>query len=257
MFVDSLLSLFAPAAVAAMEGINFSALAPRYGSRPMLSSWSDIGTSSMNGGAFNWGNIWSGVKTFGNTLKTWGNRAWNSNTASALRKSLNDSNIQSKIVDGLTTGIHGAVDLANQEISKAVQKRLESRPIPDALVNESVVAPTEEVPEVVAETPMVVESIKNKRPAEEEELIIRTDEPPRYEDIFPSKSGNAPRRPVIVRSTSMESLNGSVDRPLATDPVAPKPIVFSRPSRRQKGWQGTLNSIVGLGVRAVKKQRCF
>lgn len=240
-----------------MEGINFSALAPRYGSRPMLSSWSDIGTSSMNGGAFNWGNIWSGVKSFGNTLKTWGNRAWNSSTAEALRRTLNDSDIQSKIVDGVTTGIHGAVDLANQEISKAVQKRLESRPVPDALAKESAVVVPEEVPEVITETPMIVESSRNKRPAEEEELIIRTEEPPRYEDIFPSKSGTAPRRPVIVRSTSVESLNDSIDKPLAMDPVAPSPIVFSRPARRHKGWQGTLNSIVGLGVRAVKKQRCF
>ncbi len=82
----------------------------------------------MNGGAFNWGNLWSGVKSFGSSIKNWGNRAWNSSTGQALRQKLKDSNLQEKVVEGLASGIHGAVDIANQEIAKAVQKRLESRP---------------------------------------------------------------------------------------------------------------------------------
>lgn len=243
-----------------MEGINFSALAPRIGSRPMLSSWSDIGTSSMNGGAFNWGSLWSGIKSFGSTVKNWGNRAWNSSTAQAVRQQLKDSNVQEKIAQGIANGIHGAVDLANQEIAKAIEKRLQSRPVPDALVEDpGLLSTPSTVPseEIIVERPSAVgttvESVATKRPLEEEELVIRTDEPPRYEELYPTKAAPpaVSLRPTAV-SPAAPVLAAPVEAP-ATGVVRPGGL----PSRRNRGWQGTLNSIVGLGVRSVKRRRCF
>lgn len=262
-----------------MEGINFSALAPRYGSRPMLSSWSDIGTSSMNGGAFNWGSLWSGVKNVGSTIKNWGSRAWNSNTGQALRQKLKDTNLQNKVVEGLASGIHGAVDLANQEIARAVQQRLESRPVPEVLVEPPVaVEPAEEMivekPAIVPSAPVAVESVSKKRPSDEEELVITTDEPPRYEDIFPNNSAVPislrptavrPAAPVVAVTKPAASASTSASTAAASTiaPVVTKPVVaVTRPPRRSsgrnpRGWQGTLNSIVGLGVHAIKRKRCF
>ena len=233
-----------------MEDINFSALAPKYGSRPLLSEWSDIGTSSMNGGAFNWGGLWSGLKNFGSSIYSLGTRAWNSNTGQMLRQQLKDTNLQDKLVQGIATGIHGAVDLANQEIQRAVQKRLESRPVPDALVEE-VRLPAEEMiveqPSPGSSVGATVESVSKKRPSDTEELVIRSEAPPSYDDLYP----NTPS-PASVTSA-----------PTAVPPAAPvvipqrRPASVARPSRQSRGWQGTLNSIVGLGVRSVKRRRCF
>lgn len=268
-----------------MEGINFSALAPRYGSRPMLSGWSDIGISSMNGGAFNWGNLWSGLKSFGSSVKSWGNKAWQSNTAQALRQKLKDTDLQSKVVEGLASGIHGVVDLANQEIANAVQKRLEARPVPEVLVEDpSVLRPTEAVVEEL-EPPAAstLESVGTKRPPPEEELVIRTDEPPRYEDLYPDKSGppltllptaarpsaaviSRPSRPASrpARPAATVAVTTPASSPVLVEAtpaltIEPPVAVPARPSRSRsnRGWQGTLNSIVGLGVHAIKRRRCF
>ncbi len=246
----------------------------------MLSTWSDIGTSSMNGGAFNWGSIWNGIKSFGSSVKNWGNRAWNSSASQTLRQQLKDSNIQEKIAQGISTGIHGAVDLANQEIARAVERRLQSRPVPERLVEDPslvsvpVTAPTEELvidrpsavsnvgttiesvarPAGVSNVGTSVESVATKRPPEEEELIVRTDEPPSYEELYPTKA--APPA-VSLRPTAVTPAAPVVATPVELEPVAPPVRSAILPARRNRGWQGTLNSIVGLGVRSVKRRRCF
>lgn len=241
----------------------------------MLSGWSDIGTSSMNGGAFNWGSLWSGVKNFGSSLKSWGNRAWNSSTAQTLREKLKDSNVQEKIAEGLASGIHGAVDLANQEIARAVQKRLESRPT--VLVEDPALASTPATTEeLVVDVPpaapegATVESVVKKRPADEDELVVRSDEPPSYDELFPSKSAAPislrptavrPAAPLVATTTPRPAASRAPAAVIATTPETVAVVPASRPvvssSRRNRGWQGTLNSIVGLGVRAVKRRRCY
>ena len=231
----------------------------------MLSSWSDIGTSSMNGGAFNWGSLWSGVKSFGSSIKNWGNRAWNSSTGQALRQKLKDTNLRDKVVEGLASGIHGAVDLANQEIAKAIEKRLESRPtvqVEDPEVMSTVEDLIEEKP-APPPASATVETVVKKRPPDEEELVIRTEEPPRYEDIFPNNSAvPISLRPTAVRPPApVVAAPAPAVTPVTTDIVVAPPRSSSRPTiapaRSTRGWQGTLNSIVGLGVRSVKRRRCF
>ncbi|AMB43156.1 pVI [Bat mastadenovirus WIV12] len=111
-----------------MEEINFAALAPRQGTKPLIGVWSNIGTSEMNGGAINWGSLLNGLKMFGSTVKDLGRRALSSSTAQALKQKLKDTNLQEKIVEGISTGIHGAVDIAKQEVDRAIAKRLEQIP---------------------------------------------------------------------------------------------------------------------------------
>lgn len=239
----------------------------------MLSSWSDIGTSSMNGGAFNWGSLWSGVKSFGSSLKNWGNRAWNSSTGQALRQKLRDTNLQEKVAEGIASGIHGAVDLANQEIARAVERRLQSRPVPEALVEDTEVVsvpdtiPPAAAPAVPANEKLIVdvpspsskvgstvESVATKRPLEEDELVVRVNEPPSYEELYPSMAA-APAA-VSLRPTAVKpAAPVVVETPIAASLPPVRAGVL--PARRNRGWQGTLNSIVGLGVRAVKRRRCF
>ena len=91
-----------------MEDINFASLAPRHGTRPFMGTWNEIGTSQLNGGAFNWSSVWSGLKNFGSTLRTYGNKAWNSSTGQLLREKLKDQNFQQKVVDGLASGINSS-----------------------------------------------------------------------------------------------------------------------------------------------------
>lgn len=228
-----------------MEDINFSALAPRRGTRPMLSSWSSIGTSQMNGGAINWGNLWSGVKNFGSSLgsslKSWGSKAWNSNTGQMLREKLKDSGVQEKIADGIASGIHGAIDLTRQEIDRAIQSKLEKRPTVEALEKETL--PMETIPTMPAvpapKPPPVVTEIK-KRPRDEEEIVIKNSEPPSYDEIFGNQD-----TPVPIQNKIM---------PPPTRP--PKVIGIRKPSRGSN-WQSTLQNIVGLGVNVNKKRRCY
>ncbi|ALE15303.1 pVI [bottlenose dolphin adenovirus 2] len=240
-----------------MEDINFSALAPRYGSRPMIGPWSDIGTSSMSGGAISWGNIWNNIKSFGSSIKNWGNRAWNSNAATALKKKLHDTDLTGKIVDGLATGIHGAVDLANQAVNKQITNRLDKKPIdPDEI------------------EPEEVEEIKKK--PREDEIIIHTEGPPAYETLYPDKGGN----PTTLELKPTDHIPSKKPRPLPTPrpfptaPIAPEvvppPAMEVGPSvGTSRGWQGALNNIVGVGapicgkrlsgagVRFAKRRRCY
>ncbi|BBF72834.1 pVI [Mastadenovirus eidoli] len=209
-----------------MEEINFTALAPRKGNKPMLTAWSHIGTSQMSGGAFNWGSIWSGLKNVGSTIKHWGNKAWSSSTGEALRQKLKDTNLQEKIVDGLSTGIHGAVDIARQHLDKAIESRLEN--------------PPEEEEEIFSEKGYVEAPIiekgkstrRKKRPLEED-FVITTEEPPAYDTVFPNYE--APKQ--------------------ITKQVSIREPVFTAPTT--SNWQNTLNNIVGLGLPYNKKRRCF
>ncbi|WPC87263.1 capsid protein precursor pVI [Human adenovirus 11] len=246
-----------------MEDINFSSLAPRHGTKPYMGTWSDIGTSQLNGGAFNWSSIWSGLKNFGSTIKTYGNKAWNSSTGQALRNKLKDQNFQQKVVDGIASGINGVVDLANQAVQKKINSRLDP---PPATPGEMQVE--EEIP------PPEKRGDKRPRPDLEETLVTRVDEPPSYEEA--TKLGMPTTRPIAPMATGVMKPS-QLHRPVTLDlppppaatavpvskPVAtPKPVAVtrSRPGgapRPNAHWQNTLNSIVGLGVQSVKRRRCF
>lgn len=261
-----------------MENINFSSLAPRVGTRPMMSTWNDIGISSMNGGAFSWGSIWSGLKNFGSSAKNFGTKVWNSSTGVKLRQKLKETNAQDKLVDGIAAGIHGALDIANQEVAKAIDKRLDR---PRVTVEET--AP--EVEEIIEESKEIG---GKKRPLDEEEIITKVDAPPSYDEIFGNK--DAPpklpmTRPVhpMARPVVPPTVPPAVDVPTTLDlppPLSPPrpaikkptsaPIVV-KPAQRPivatpapsfsfgapKGWQSTLGSMVGAGVRVVKRRRCY
>ncbi|AAB38724.1 pVI [Canine mastadenovirus A] len=249
-----------------MDAVNFSILAPRYGAHPMMSGWSGIGTSGMNGGAFNWGGIWSGIKNFGSNVKSWGSKAWNSQTGKLLRQKLNDTKVREKLVEGISTGVHGALDIANQELAKQIERRLErQQPLePEVEVEEEVVDIKPE-----AQAPLVVQ-IPKKRPRDED-LLITADEPPSYEESIKTMAPLMPMtrphpsmaKPVLVdRPTTLE-LKPS-DQPPAYSPPAPSAVRVTVPSNipvvtpaRSRGWQGTLANIVGVGLSNVKRRRCF
>nr|AJE59721.1 pVI [Human mastadenovirus B] len=250
-----------------MEDINFSSLAPRHGTRPYMGTWSDIGTSQLNGGAFNWSSIWSGLKNFGSTIKTYGNKAWNSSTGQALRNKLKEQNFQQKVVDGIASGINGVVDLANQAVQKQINSRLDP---PPAAPGEMEVE--EELP------PLEKRGDKRPRPDLEETLVTRADEPPSYEEAV--KLGMPTTKPIAPMATGVMKPSQShrtatldlppppaaaapVPKPVANrKPTAAQPVAVARPRpggtpRPNANWQSTLNSIVGLGVQSVKRRRCF
>ncbi|WPC86565.1 pVI [Human adenovirus 4] len=237
-----------------MEDINFSSLAPRHGTRPFMGTWSDIGTSQLNGGAFNWSSLWSGLKNFGSTLKTYGSKAWNSTTGQALRDKLKEQNFQQKVVDGLASGINGVVDLANQAVQRQINSRLD--PVPP------VGSVEEELP------PLDKRGDKRPRPDAEETLLTHTDEPPPYEEAV--KLGLPTTRPIAPVATGV--LNPQSSKPATLElppPPTPRPSTVAKPlppvavaragsgARPQANWQSTLNSIVGLGVQSVKRRRCY
>lgn len=264
------------AASTVMDAVTFTSLAPRIGSRPMMSGWSEIGTSAMSGGAFNWGSVWSGLKSFGSKVKTYGTKAWNSSTAKQLRDKLKDTHFQEKVVDGLATGIHGAIDIARQRLDKELDKRLE-RPIPieeediqDAAADEPILV--EKEPPVVVEKGPLPSALPEKRPSldKDEELVMTLDEPPSYDEIFGNKSGLVPTTYPMTRPVhplARPVLSGDVvsDKSKVVDVVAPAPVVRApapavvapvRP-RQTRNWQSTLSSITGLGVRSIKRKRCW
>lgn len=259
-----------------MEEITFSALAPRRGTRPMLSPWSDIGTSAMSGGAFNWGSLWSGLKSFGSTVKNFGVKTWNSSAAQALKDKLKDTKVQEKIIDGINAGVHGALDIARQEMEKKIAAKLD-RPIPIPEVEVEPSAPPEETiaPPLPPKAPLSPPPLPpKKRPIEEvEDLVISTEEPPSYDSLFPDKSPPPPLVATPVPAIPPRKVPTTRPHPSMVTPVMPppsagevtleearplgplrKPVTY-RPSR--SNWQSTLNSIVGLGVNAVKRRRCY
>ncbi|AMB43030.1 pVI [Bat mastadenovirus WIV13] len=201
-----------------MEEINFAALAPRQGTKPLIGAWSNIGTSEMNGGAFNWGSLLSGLKVFGNAVKDLGRKALNSSTGQALKQKLKDTNLQEKIVEGISSGIHGAVDIANQEIQKTLAKRLD--PVHTTPSPLDVLEETEEKDFSHVSLP----PITKKRKVEE------SYDPPSYNEIYGKE--------VVLPSTNVNT-----------------PKTYFPPS--QRNWQTTLNNIVGVGVNFSKKRRCY
>lgn len=247
-----------------MEDIPFSALAPRRGTRPMLSSWSEIGTSAMSGGAINWGSLWSGLRNFGSSIKNFGVKTWNSSAGQALRQKLKDSKVQDKIIDGINAGVHGALDLARQELDKQIAQRLDTPatiPVDPTVAVEAETVPTGE--KVVVETKPV--NGKRPRDGEEADLVVRTEAPPPYEELFPNKSPAPPlvpmTRPIPSMATPVvkESTVTTTTTPVTLDeprPLGPLRPTITRPSR-SFNWQNTLNNIVGLGVRTAKRRRCY
>lgn len=249
-----------------MEEFNYSSLAPRQGTRPLLSAWSDIGTSQMNGGALNWGSLWSGLKSLGGTVKNRGSKVWHSDAGHALRQKLKDTALQEKIIEGVSSGIHGAVDLSRQRLEKAIERHLEKRPTVDALesaAREEDIATSADASLQPPPPPPPPYSavVSSKRPREDgEEVIIHTAEPPPpYEDVMATPA------PVVASTSKGLVVDAPVTRPAkpfapvtheTQRVVAPLPMAATT-VRRQRGWQGTLNSIVGLGVHSVKRRRCY
>lgn len=264
-----------------MDSYSYAALAPRQGTRPMLNSWSSIGTHEMHGGAFNWGSLWSGIKNFGGTVKNWGSRVWHSDAGQALRNQLKKTGLQEKIIEGVSTGIHGALDIGRQRLEKAIEQRLERRPVPEAAeeLQEAPAAVIEEVedappppysaaapvaaPAVVpvvttpAKTPLSVALPPKRGRDEAQELVIRHREPPPpYEEVM-----TAPAPALVAHQGVLK--NVPVTQP--AQPFSPAvheteriiaPLPITTVTRR-RGWQSTLNDIVGLGVHAVKRRRCY
>ncbi|ART33371.1 pVI [Deer mastadenovirus B] len=279
-----------------MDEFNYAALAPRQGSRPMLSQWSSIGTHEMHGGAFNLGSLWSGLRNVGSAVKNWGSRAWHSNAGKALRAQLKKTGLQEKIIEGVSAGIHGAVDLGRQQLEKAIEQRLERRPaalgvedlppppgtvldaadlppsyaeamaerpapaevlVPATVPAASTTAAAASAPVAISKPPLaVVELPPKKRLPEEDDLVIQSSAPPSYEEVMATPT------PLVAEQGVLKAV--PVTRP--AQPFSPavhetQRIVTNLPIStavtRQRGWQGTLNDIVGLGVRTVKRRRCY
>lgn len=277
-----------------MEDINFTSLAPRQGTRPLMGSWNEIGTNSMNGGAFSWSSLWSGLKSFGSTVKNYGTKAWNSSTGQMLRDKLKDSGVQQKIVEGISSGINGAVDIARQELERKLAQRLDVPPPPPPPTEVQV----EDVPMVLPaeRLPPSKGHLTDKRPRPDaEEIVIKSDEPPSYEEAVGSKAPPPPPlSPTPPPAYTLEPPTYPMTRPIApmarpvrgpsTRPVvppsappapvvdipttlelrppvvkpAPRPVAVATPAySRARNWESTLSSIVGLGVRSLKRRRCY
>lgn len=273
-----------------MEDINFSSLAPRQGTRPLMGTWGEIGTNQMNGGAFNWGSIWSGLKSFGTAVRNYGSKAWNSSTGQMLRDKLKDTGVQQKIVDGVTSGIHGALDLARQELDRQIASRLDPRPQVEV---EEALPGLEKSPLPSAPSREDRPAEKRPRPEAEEELVVRSEEaPPSYDEIFGSDKSPPPSlslkpttfpmtRPVAPMARPVMGSASAAPAPPVVPPAPPaapvvdtpatldlppppvvkpaaRPVAVATPAySRGNNWQSTLSSIVGLGVKSVKRRRCY
>lgn len=266
-----------------MEDINFASLAPRHGSRPYMGTWNEIGTSQLNGGAFSWSSLWSGIKNFGSSIKSFGNKAWNSNTGQMLRDKLKDQNFQQKVVDGLASGINGVVDIANQALQNQINQRLEnSRQPPVALKQRPTPEPEEveveeKLPPLETAPPLPSKGEKRPRPELEETLVVESREPPSYEQALKEGASYPMTRPIgsmarPVYGKEKTPVTLELPPPAPTVPPMPAPtlgtnvprlaaptVAVATPARRVRGanWQSTLNSIVGLGVKSLKRRRCY
>lgn len=288
-----------------MEDLSFSALAPRFGTRPVMGTWSEIGTSQMNGGALSWSGLLSGLKSFGSSLASTANKAWNSGAVQSVRNKLKDADVQGKIGEVLASGVHGALDVANQAVSHAVDRKLQQQQLRQqqllrqqreqmGLVEPSYEMETDELPpppEDLLPPPPPPPSAPPastaparrpaKRPAAStgtQEILIRSDEPPPYEELYPDKAGipaTLELRPPPETKLPAVAHNKMRPPPPLTAPTTPAPApapaapVRRRPAAapasskapqmgvRARGWQNKLNTIVGLGVRATKRRRCY
>lgn len=286
-----------------MEDLSFSALAPRFGTRPVMGTWSEIGTSQMNGGALSWSGLWSGLKSFGSSLASTANKAWNSGAVQSVRNKLKDADVQGKIGEVLASGVHGALDVANQAVSHAVDRKLQQQQLRQqqllrqqreqmGIVEPSYEMETDELPpppkELLLPPPPPpsappAAATPARRPAKRpatgtQEILIRSDEPPPYEELYPDKAGipaTLELRPPPETKLPAVAHNKMRPPPPLTAPTTPAPVptpaapVRRRPAAapasskapqmgvRARGWQNKLNTIVGLGVRATKRRRCY
>lgn len=226
---------------------DFAALAPRRGTTPLMASSYTFGNSSLNGGALNWSGLWSGLRNFGSTLKNWGQSAWNSSAGQALRQNLKDTGLQQKVVEGISTAIHGAVDLSRQELDRQLASRLdaERRPLPSTGT-----AVSEATPVPPTTTPG---GDSLKRP-----LVIQ-DAPPSYEEAVGTASLAGPRLTKDIRlppppkRPALESGPATLDLPPASLPASLGPLR----RRASASWQAKLRNVVGAGVRARRYRRCY
>ena len=280
-----------------MEDLSFSALAPRFGTRPVMGTWSEIGTSQMNGGALSWSGLWSGLKSFGSSLASTANKAWNSGAVQSVRNKLKDADVQGKIGEVLASGVHGALDVANQAVSHAVDRKLQQQqlrqqqllrqqreqmgvmePSYEMETDELPPPPEDLLPPPPPPPPASATPARRpvKRPAATQEIIIRSDEPPPYEELYPDKAGipatlelrpppetklpavahnkMRPPPPLTAPTTSAPAPAAPVRRRPAAAPASSK---APQMGVRARGWQNKLNTIVGLGVRATKRRRCY
>lgn len=249
-----------------MDEISFTALAPRRGTRPLLSDSTAFGLSNMNGGAFNWGSIWSGLKSFGSTIKNVGNKAWNSSTGQALREKLRDTNVQDKIVDTISSGIHGALDLTRQELDKAIANRLEESPNMSLHSQSAAQKLAESIDEEFKKGKKSDEYKKGKHrrkrhlseDLEESPIlalpppppVLALPPPPSYNEIFSVED-----KPRPLKSYEPSSL--PITQSTSTSNSTPPQSLPNLPYRGRANWQSTLSNIVGLGVHSLKKRRCF
>lgn len=249
-----------------MEAVSFSALAPRYGTRPFYGCGT-IGISALNGGAINWGNIWNTFKSVGNTVKNAGTRLWNSKTSQAIRRELSNSGAREKLAQGVAMGVHGALDLANQALANKLEQKLgrplmsqelEAEEIDEAIEPPVIETPVIEKSEVVVpvpaprKRPREEELLVKEKPPMEETLVMTLDEPPSYEEAI--KDMAAPPLP-----PPRPQPRGP--RPPPT-PVAPPvsqnytPPVVSVPPP-SSSWLNALNAMTGVGLHGVKRRRCY
>lgn len=250
--------------------LDFSSLAPRRGTQPLLGT--TFGTSDLSGGAINWSGLWSGIKSFGSNIKHWGNKAWNSSTGQALRQKLKDTDLQGKVVDGIATGIHGALDVARQELDRRLEQQLGPRPTPQP---EPSAPPEEDIQDKPTPLPAfkgpVKRPVASELPPDYETTLVQTlEEPPSYEQAVGSAPVPPPRkrpttRPIapmvteVVTPPTQIATTLELPRPSRPTVVTPTPaVVVSRPRYPGAGdWQSKLANVVGAGLRCSRRRRCF
>ena len=263
--------------------LDFLALAPRMGSRPLLGH--NFGTGDLNGGALSWGSVWSGLKNLGSRLGTWGQKAWNSKTATQLRQQLSDTGLRDKLVEGASTAIHGAVDIARQELDRRLAEKG---------VGPAVVTPPGPTPEsaadkrgqTTADADIGVALGPLKRPLTDappsyEEATrggpVQVEPPPPYDEVIapppPKRPTTRPHPSMVTEVLSPEeaaSLPATLDLkpgalvptgPASAPPVPPPARRRPQPPRRlpatRSGWQNTLLSVTGAGIPSRRYRRCY
>lgn len=220
-----------------MDTVNFSALAPRYGLRPFY-SFEGLGTSALNGGAINWGNLWSGFKRVGASLKHAGDRLWHSKTAQSIKRELEKSGTREKLAQSVALGVHGALDLANQALANKLERHL-GYPVsyPEDAVSEEIdeaISPPKNV--VIAPTRPREEELVLKKDGEpfQETLVNYVEEPPPYEEA--------------VKTLAPAPSSSSSSVTLATEPIQ---------RVGNASWLNALSAMTGVGIPAVKRRRCY